>query len=416
MTGVLFMQSQTFAGADTMMHAQIMRYLDRSAFKVHAACNRADDPLAPSSAYAVVRQIPGVRCVRADFGASLEGTAGLRRLAKTRYAPGLSKGLLTLARYVRANDIKVIHCTEKPRDAIYGLALARLTGAKCVIHLHVKWETWINRMVRWSMRRADALIGVSQFVAGTAVDAGGCTPERVHAVVNGLDLERWDAGIDDGGVRQQYGIPEGVPLLGIFSRLFVWKGHLELLRALAPLKQRGLDFRLLIAGEDDSRGAPNRPPFSSEIRQLAADLHLEDRVIFTGWRRDMNRLMAAIDLYVMPTFEEPCAVVFLEAMASSRPIVALRSGGAPEVIEHGRSGLLSEPGDIAGLSANIERLLGDADLRRRMGEYGRAVIEQRCNAQSMARAVEQIYRALLPSAPVVAPAGDRTPAPEPARR
>lgn len=407
MIGVLFMQSQTFAGADTMMHAQIMRYLDPSVFAVHVACNRDDDPNFPLNAYAVLRQIPGVRAVQVGFGPSLEDTTGVRRLLKAGTAPGMARGLFTLARYVRRNNIRIIHCTEKPRDAINGLALARMTGAKCVIHLHVKWETWINPMVRWSMRQADAVIGVSEFVARTAVEQGGCSPERVHGIVNGLDLAQWDAAADGSSVRAAYNVPQDVPLLGIVSRLFIWKGHLELLRALAPLKQRGLDFRLLIVGEDDSRGAPGRPPFSSEIRALARDLDLEDRVIFTGWRRDVPHVMAAIDIFAMPTFEEPCGVVFLEAMASRRPVVTLRGGGAPEVVEHGRTGLLAEPGDIAGLSANIETLLRDAGLRRAMGAQGRAAVEQRLNAAMMTRRVEQIYQAL--AAPASMPSGRALP-------
>src|SRR5581483_1506941 len=132
MTGVLFMQSQAFAGADTMMHAQLLRYLDRGRFSLHAAINRDDDPAWTSSAAAVLRAIPGVRPVRVDFGPSLHDGARAPLLAQR--APGLAGGLVMLARYVRRHDIRLIHCTEKPRDAVYGLLLARLTGAACVIH------------------------------------------------------------------------------------------------------------------------------------------------------------------------------------------------------------------------------------------------------------------------------------------
>ena len=397
MTGVMFMQSQVFAGADTMMHAQVMRYLDRGRFSVHAAVNREDDPASPSSAAAVVGAIPGVRTVRADFGPSLQETAGARRLLLAGRAPGLTGSLATIARYVRRNEIRLIHCTEKPRDAIYGLALARLTGAACIIHLHVKYESWINRAVRAALPRADGMIGVSPFVRDSAVAAGGVRPERAFAVVNGIDLARWDAeGEPDGGpVRREFGVPDETPLIGIASRLFVWKGHLDLLKALAPLKQQGRDFRLLIVGEDDVRGAPDRPPFSREIRQAVAALDLEDRVLFSGWRRDMRRVMAAFDIYAMPTFEEPCAVVFLEAMASRLPIVALRSGGTPEEVEHGRSGLLSDPGDLPALTANLDTLLRDPALRARMGAYGRAAVEGRLSAQAMARRVEGVYQDVL---------------------
>jgi glycosyltransferase involved in cell wall biosynthesis len=397
MTGVMFMQSQVFAGADTMMHAQVMRYLDHGRYTVHAAINRQDDAGSPSSAAAVVSALPDVRTVHADFGPSLQDTVGAKRLLLAARAPALAAGLAALAGYVRRNEIRLIHCTEKPRDAVYGLALARLTGAACVIHLHVKYENWINRVVRAALPRADAVIGVSPFVRDSAVAAGGVRPDRAFAVVNGIDLARWDVGVEPDGslVRKEFGVPAGMPLIGIASRLFVWKGHLDLLRALAPLKRQGHDFRLLIVGEDDVRGAPDRPPFSGEIRRAVAALDLEDRVLFSGWRRDMRRVMAAFDIYAMPTFEEPCAVVFLEAMASRLPVVALRSGGTPEEVEHGRSGLLSEPGDLPALTANLALLLRDPALRMRMGAYGRATVEGRLSAQAMARQVEGIYQEVL---------------------
>jgi glycosyltransferase involved in cell wall biosynthesis len=411
MTGVLFIQSQQFAGADTMMHAQLMRYLDRGRFTVHAACNRADDPNEPTSAYAVVRGIPGVQTVRADFGSSASEGASPKGPLRAAQSPGVGLGLLRLARYVRRNDIRLIHCTEKPRDAVYGLLLARLTGAACIIHLHVKYEGWINGAVRRALPRADAVIGVSEFVRRSAIEAGAVRPERAFAAVNGLDLARWDGEAnlvaDGAAVRREYGVRDGTPLIGVASRLFVWKGHLDLLAALAPLKARGRDFRLLVVGEDDVRGAPDRPPFSRELRQAVAALDLEDRVSFSGWRRDMPAVMAAFDIYAMPTFEEPCAVVFLEAMAARLPIVALRSGGTPEEVEHGRSGLLSAPGEIAALSANLDRLLADAELRRLMGAYGRATVEGRLSAPAMALRVEAIYQTLLDRRGQAAPANAR---------
>jgi glycosyltransferase involved in cell wall biosynthesis len=255
------------------------------------------------------------------------------------------------------------------------------------------------------------VIGVSEFVRRSAIEAGAVRPERAFAAVNGLDLARWDGEsnfvADGAAVRREYGVRDGTPLIGVASRLFVWKGHLDLLAALAPLKARGRDFRLLVVGEDDVRGAPDRPPFSRELRQAVAALDLEDRVSFSGWRRDMPAVMAAFDIYAMPTFEEPCAVVFLEAMAARLPIVALRSGGTPEEVEHGRSGLLSAPGEIAALSANLDRLLADAELRRLMGAYGRATVEGRLSAPAMALRVEAIYQTLLDRRGQAAPANAR---------
>ena len=102
--------------------------------------------------------------------------------------------------------------------------------------------------------------------------------------------------------------------------------------------------------------------YSDELRALAAELGIADNVIFLGLRSDVPRLMAAVDLFAMPSFEEPFGLVYAEAMAMKKPVIAIDSGGTPEVVEHGKSGLLSPEGDDAALAANIKRLI-TAELR-----------------------------------------------------
>ena len=105
--------------------------------------------------------------------------------------------------------------------------------------------------------------------------------------------------------------------------------------------------------------------------------------------------MAAADLYSMASFEEPFGLVFLEAMAMKRPVVALASGGTPEVLEHGEQGLLSAPGDIEGLAANLLALVRDPARRARMGESGRRRVEALLTSARMARDTAEVYRRVL---------------------
>jgi glycosyltransferase involved in cell wall biosynthesis len=120
-------------------------------------------------------------------------------------------------------------------------------------------------------------------------------------------------------------------------------------------------------------------------------------VIFTGGRRDVARVMAACDVFTLPSFEEPFGLVFLEAMAMARPVVAIDNGGAPEVVEHGRSGLLAPPWDIQALASNITALLRDPELRARLGNYGRSRVLDYFTAERMARDAAQAYEAVLSS-------------------
>jgi len=182
-------------------------------------------------------------------------------------------------------------------------------------------------------------------------------------------------------------------VLASVSRLFSWKGQRELLRAYALVRNEVANSRVLIVGADAHEVEAGS--FTEELKALARSLGIEQQVIFTGPRSDVPRVMAACDLFTMPSFEEPFGLVFLEAMAMKKPVVALDNGGTPEVVEHGRSGLLSSPRDIQGLAANILRLANDPSLRGRMAEYGRSQVLERFSARRMAAAAAEAYERVL---------------------
>jgi glycosyltransferase involved in cell wall biosynthesis len=195
-------------------------------------------------------------------------------------------------------------------------------------------------------------------------------------------------------LRQELGIPLDAPLLASVSRLFSWKGQRELLRAFALSRGEFPALRLMIVGEDTSGSGGG---YLQELQALSAQLEVSDYVKFTGGRSDVARVMAACDIFTLPSFEEPFGLVFLEAMAMAKPVVAIDNGGTPEVVQHESSGLLSPPWDVPALSANISRLLREPDLRRRFGQQGRERVLSYFNLERMAREAAQAYEAVLGS-------------------
>ena len=119
------------------------------------------------------------------------------------------------------------------------------------------------------MGQADGLVGVSQFVAGSIV-AMGYDPARTHVVLNAMDVTEWHPGVRGAAVRQELGIGPDVPVLAVVSRLFHWKGHTDLLRALALVKEREPRFVLLVVGEDDPRIAGGGS-YSHELKELTGE-------------------------------------------------------------------------------------------------------------------------------------------------
>jgi glycosyltransferase involved in cell wall biosynthesis len=389
--GVLFIFAQQGFGADGAVHADIIRHLDRDKFAVHVACPRGDGASVPES-LAVLRTIPGIALRETRFAPSLGSRSLPAALGSLRSARASADDFWALSRYIARERIRIVHSAERPRDAAYNVLLAKLGGARSVVHVHVKWSRDYSALAKWSVRRADAVFSISRYVTGTLL-AMGRPAASIHTILNGIETSRWDPGIDGSELRREFGIQSGTLVLASVSRLFSWKGQRELLRAFALVRAVLPNVHLLIVGAD-SREAQGGS-FSEELEGLSRSLGVHPYVTFTGARSDVPRVMAACDVFTMPSFEEPFGLVFLEAMAMRRPVVALDNGGTPEVVLHGSSGLLSPPWDVPALAANILTLLRDPELRARMGDYGRAQVLSRFSAQRMADDAGAAYLRVL---------------------
>jgi glycosyltransferase involved in cell wall biosynthesis len=386
-TGVLFISSAEHPGADTFIHMLLMRSLDRTRFDVHVACSPGPAD-APTPGYQALQAIPHLKLRLVDFGPSLSAGAKIQQLPRLG---SMMFSLAGLARYIRRHRIQIVHSTDRPRDAVACAMVGRLSGAKSIIHAHLACGDWMSRSLRWSMGRVDGLMAISEFVAQSLIDCG-YSRAKTHVVLNAIDLPRWDFRLDRNLVRREFGIAPTTPVIASAARLFRGKGQDELIRALPLVRAEFPDVRVLIVGRDDLQAM--KTSFTAELKVLAAELGVSEHVIFTGQRPDMPAVMAACDLFALPSDGEPFGLVFAEALAMKRPVVALANGGTLEIVEHGKSGLLSPRGDEETLAANIRALLRDPALRARMGEYGRGVVEARFTAQRFATDAAQVYAVL----------------------
>jgi glycosyltransferase involved in cell wall biosynthesis len=236
-------------------------------------------------------------------------------------------------------------------------------------------------MSRWKYRQVDFFICASEAIRLMLV-ADGVPDTRTCTVHEGIDIERVDSA-PPAKLHEELWLPHHAPLVGNVAALTPHKGQRHLVEAAALVVRQVPDARFIIAGEGELR--------ESLTRQIK-EHHLEKHVMLTGFRPDVLSLHKAFDVFVMSSITEGLGTSLLDAMAAGKPIVASATGGIPEVVLDGVTGILVPPRDHAAMAAAIAKLLNDAALRERMGAAGRARAVERFSADRMLKETLSVYR------------------------
>ncbi len=214
-------------------------------------------------------------------------------------------------------------------------------------------------------------------------------PHRETIVVHpGIDAPARVAAEELARRREALGLPAGKPVIGIVGRLCSWKGQHHVVRAIALLRERGLDVHGLIVG---GNAYDFEPDYEPRLRALAAELRLDDHVTFTGQVPDGTVHMQLMDVMANASDHEPFGIVLLEAMALGVPVVAVAAGGPAEIVEDGESGLLVRAASGEQFADAFERILSSGELREQLANGGARAVSQRFTTERM---VEQLTGAI----------------------
>jgi glycosyltransferase involved in cell wall biosynthesis len=279
-------------------------------------------------------------------------------------------------------DIVHTHNTQPFIDGGLGAILARVP---VLIHTdHARDFPDKRRYMlaeRVLSRFAEKVVGVSDHTGRNLVEFERIDPSRIITIHNGIeDPARRD--VDAAAKRSELGIPPDAMLIGVGVRFTEQKGLEYLLRALPTVRERVPHVHLALAGYG---------PLEVELKEQAERLGLSDGIHFLGAREDMAEVLAALDVYALPSIWEGFPMVVLEAMAAGLPIVATRVGGVAEAVEHERTGLLVAPRDPERLAAALIRVLCDETLRHEYGSAARRFFEERFTAEAMSRNYAALY-------------------------
>jgi glycosyltransferase involved in cell wall biosynthesis len=323
-------------------------------------------------------------------GRAAELEVPVRVVAAMPLGLGGARNALGLARLLRQERPALFHAhLSWPLAAKWALAAAVIARVPSVATVQLIPEMALERssalQLRLLARWVGRYIAVSSAIADELSERFGWPARKIEVVYNAVDLERF--GIEaPAGLREELGGSDETPLVLSCARLDPQKGHSTLLRAAAEISQA----RFALAGEGPLRAA---------LEAEAAQLGIADRVLFLGRRDDIPELLAACDVFALPSLYEGSSLAVLEAMAASRPVVSSRIGGTEELIADGETGLLVAPGDGAALVAALRRLLDNRPLRERLAEQGHRRAASEFSREAMGNRVEGIYSELVSNGP-----------------
>jgi len=314
-----------------------------------------------------------------------------------RPAGGINPRLILLmARRIRAVRPDILHVRGLQNEGFHGMVAGRMAGCRrIVLSVHgfiddaLNYPWWRKKIIRdilepYTLRAATAVYCVCAYAAARPVIARYARHSLgyIHNAVPLYELEP-----PDPALRAELGFNSHDVVAVCVTRISRDKGLLDLQRAMSLLQRRGVRGpKLLLVGD-----GPDRELISAKMEPLVR----AGQVVITGRRDDVRSLLASSDFFVLPTLHENLSFAILEAMCAGKAVLTTCVGGNPEVVVHGQTGVLVPPGSPETLAHALESLADDPATRRRMGQAGRARVEEHFSMSVLAKRLDAVYQEVL---------------------
>jgi glycosyltransferase involved in cell wall biosynthesis len=309
--------------------------------------------------------------------------------------------IFSLMRVIKKNKIDIVHSYD-PKSSFVAMIAASLLKVPVKIttsHLPYFSPYWKERGLKYvrdqirflrdtiTTRLTDKIIAVSEEIREEKIRRQHVPPQKVVTILNGVDSDIFSPEHGDANfIFQRFDIPVGTPTIGIVARFEPHKGHADLIEAMPSIISEVPTARLLIVGEGY---------YEPELREAVHTHHLEEHVIFTGFQKDIPKVLSGLHLIALPSRYESTNLSLIEAMLMEKPVIASSIPSHSQMIQNGVNGYLVTPGDIKGLADAIISLLKNDGLAKAIGKKGREIALQRFTLNRMVKETEDLYENLL---------------------
>lgn len=277
----------------------------------------------------------------------------------------------------------VIHC-HLFRAMRFGAVLSKMSGIPLVVTAH---NDQVHPIYKLVVKSGGTIVAVSNAVASTLV-RGGISSSQVTVITNGTPLASLPILPPDDSVREEFAIPLEQRIVGVIAKITPAKGQMDVVRALAKLPKLVRDRTHLMLV-----GGINSDAYVAEIRAFVEQCGLRRHVTITGVRKDVPRLLSAMEFTVLSSTSEACSMSVIESMAMARPVIALKVGGNVDLIRHDETGLLID-GVPEQLAEAMARLLTCEPDRIRLSRNARQFAQQELTTSLMAQRYRDLFERL----------------------
>lgn len=321
-----------------------------------------------------------------------------------------------LTRVFRENRPEIVVAASNYRIGLMAMIAARRLGIPFIYEVRGWWE--LTRMSRdtafvetpsYAVQaqleqavadRSDHVFTLTEPMREALIERG--TPAaKVTLLPNSCDIERFEPAPRDRALAADLAIPHGVPVIGYVGTFVDYEGLEDLAHACGLLAGRGLDFRLMLVGNENTSGQ-ERGPISAQIVEIAANLEFSERLIMPGRvpHEEVERYYSLVDIACFPRKPWPvCEMVSpmkpLEALAMEKAVVASDVRALAEMLRDGETGLLFRKGDVVSLADTLERLIRDEGMRRQLGARGREWVRSERTWNKTAGAAHEILSGIV---------------------
>ncbi len=306
----------------------------------------------------------------------------------SRYSP---LAALRVRQIVKQGQFQIVHL-HTPRDlwivspALWGLNQVRLFAFS---RIYFTRKNKLDPLHRLFYRRLEKLINLSHS-AQEQMLKNLPLPKEKHAVIpNPVDIDKFNPGkYDREYFRQKWQVKPEEALIGLVGRIDPGKGQREMIQALPKIISEFPQVKLVLVGQETFG---EHQSFAQELKSMAENLKVADKIIWAGFQTQMPEVLRALDIFVMPSYQENFANILLEAMAMQLPIISTNSGGTPEILDFGNCGLLVPPRQAEPLAEAVLNYLRNPELKEKMACAARKRAEKVYALDVVLDQLEELY-------------------------